>query len=93
MERKSTAEKRSEALIKAHEAAKAAREAGVVPQRKTWAERYAEKPKNLRLAIACQCHDCLGGEGVPGVREEIRGCTSKTCRLHPHRPYKMKGEE
>lgn len=66
--------------------------AGVPQRNKTWAERYAAKPKNLRLAIACHCHQCMGGEGVPGIREDIRGCTAKGCPLFTHRPYRLKGE-
>lgn len=64
--------------------------AGVPQRNKTWAERYAAKPKNLRLAIACFCMQCCGGEDASGVREQVRGCTAKGCPLYPHRPYKFK---
>lgn len=65
-----------------------------VPQRnKTWAERYAAKPKNLRLAVALHCVNCMGGPDVPSVREFVRGCTANGCALHPWRPYRWPGEE
>lgn len=62
-----------------------------VPQRnKTWVERYAARPTNLRLAIACMCMQCMGGESASGAREQVRGCTSTACPLHPHRPYQFR---
>ncbi len=51
-----------------------------------------EKPKTIRLAGRAFCIGCMGGESVPGVREQVRGCTAKTCALHPWRPFRFKGE-
>lgn len=50
------------------------------------------KPTSIRLAVRAFCLGCMGGESVPGVREQIRGCTAKSCALHPWRPYRFKGE-
>lgn len=47
---------------------------------------------SIRLAVRQFCVQCMGGEGVPGVREDVRGCTAKGCPLYRWRPFRAKGE-
>ena len=43
---------------------------------------------SLRAAINAMCRGCLYdlGSGNGGWREQVRGCSSSNCPLHPVRP-------
>ena len=49
-------------------------------------------PNSKVKAIAAFCFHCFGGTEIempdPGWKNMIRNCTSKTCPLRRHRPYK-----
>lgn len=71
-------------MNKALEAARKARKEGNVKSRR---EKFEERPTR-KLAIDLMCLHCLGGEGEPGVRNQVRNCTSVNCPLYIYRPYK-----
>lgn len=81
----------STALEKAHEARRAAKEAGQPIVRLDPIEKAKRKPTSLRLAISAKCADCVGWHGDPNPRGRIRDCPSTKCPLHPVRPYQKKG--
>lgn len=81
-------EARMAALESARAKKAADRAAGTAAKKRTISERHAAKPTNLRLAIAAFCVGCMGGEDAPGVREQVRGCSSPKCPLFRHRPYR-----
>ena len=83
----------STALEKAHEARRAAKEAGQTVVRLDPIEKAKRKPKSLRLAINAKCWDCVGGASDPGPRGRIRDCTVTKCPLHPNRPYQKGAED
>lgn len=51
---------------------------------------------SLRLAINAMCFHCMGcteSHYEPGVKEEIRDCSSQKCPLWYFRPYKARAKE
>ena len=79
------------AIEKAQAARRANIEAGGSIVRLSPIERAKQKPKSRTLAIKAKCWDCCGAGHDPGIKEAIRGCTSKeTCPLWPFRPYQRK---
>ena len=50
---------------------------------------------SLRSAINAMCKSCLydPGNGNGGWREQVRGCSSSNCALHPVRPLPVKGRK
>ena len=58
-----------------------------LPARKTWAEKVAENPNSLKIAICAKCWDCCCGDYNPNPRELIGLCPVTDCYLWPHRPY------
>ena len=58
-------------------------------------QKASANPKSLRFAINAFCFECMGGhQDEPFVTKEMRievaTCTSPTCPLHRHRPWKKK---
>jgi len=55
-------------------------------------ERAERKPTSLKLAIAANCFQCVGGRhgGPPAYPALIRECEIADCALHRHRPYQPK---
>lgn len=47
---------------------------------------------SLRAAIDAMCRSCLydPGNGNGGWREQVEGCSSSNCPLHPVRPLPVK---
>ena len=47
---------------------------------------------SLRAAIDAMCKSCLydPGNGNGGWREQVQGCSSSNCPLHPVRPLPVK---
>lgn len=57
--------------------------------RRTTAEKLADNPKSLRLAVNANCEDCesgLGG-GYRQIQYKIGNCPCTSCALHGVRPY------
>jgi hypothetical protein len=54
----------------------------------------ASRP-SLRSAIDAMCKNCLydPGNGNGGWREQIQGCSSSNCALHPVRPLPVKARK
>ena len=50
---------------------------------------------SLRSAINAMCKSCLydPGNGNGGWREQVGGCSSSNCALHPVRPLPVKGRK
>jgi hypothetical protein len=50
---------------------------------------------SLRVAIDAMCKSCLydPGNGNGGWREQVGGCSSSNCPLHPVRPLPVKGRK
>jgi len=50
---------------------------------------------SLRTAINAMCKSCLydPGNGNGGWREQIKGCSSSNCALHPVRPLPVKAKK
>ncbi len=80
------------ALEAAHEAARRKREAGEFVKEFNLVRRAHANPNSKVRAIAAMCFQCMGGTGTtmpdPGWKHMIRTCTSTTCALYGHRPYK-----
>lgn len=70
------------AIEKAQQALKKKREAGEI-QRLDPIAKALQNPNSLRLAINAKCWECVCGSIL-----EIRKCSSPTCPLYTHRPYK-----
>ena len=51
--------------------------------------------QSLRAAINAMCKSCLydPGTGNGGWREQVGGCPSSNCALHPVRPLPVKGRK
>ena len=51
--------------------------------------------RSLRAAINAMCKSCLydPGNGNGGWREQVGGCSSSNCALHPVRPLPVKGRK
>jgi len=52
-------------------------------------QRAFADPKSLRKAITAFCFECMGGDGEPGARKHVRGCTSPNCPLFRVRPWQQ----
>ena len=50
---------------------------------------------SLRSAINAMCKSCLydPGNGNGAWREQVRGCSSSSCALHPVRPLPVKARK
>lgn len=76
-------------LQKAQAAMAAKRAAGIEIERLNPAEKAAQNPASLRLAVNAKCFDCVGGANADnGYRRCIRECPSTKCALYQLRPYK-----
>lgn len=57
------------------------------------ADKLAENPSSLRLAINAKCWDCEGRDADPAVNWRIGNCVIPKCPLYAVRPFqKHKGK-
>jgi hypothetical protein len=54
----------------------------------TMSTTFTEAPMNgMRAAINMKCRDCIYDKCAPGTwRQQVEGCTIKSCSLWPYRP-------
>lgn len=80
------------AIEKAQERLREMREQGITPERLNPIQKAKRNPQSKQAAINAKCYECMGGDEEtapdPGWKDAIRGCTSTTCPLIPHRPYR-----
>ncbi len=50
-------------------------------------QRALAAPKSLRKAVTAFCFECVGGDGEPGARNQVRNCTAHRCPLFGVRPW------
>lgn len=51
------------------------------------------RKSHLYDAIALFCIECMGGDSVDNMRQEICNCTSDCCSLYEFRPYQHLRDE
>jgi hypothetical protein len=72
---------------KAKEAREAKKLAGIPVVILTPTEKARADPRSMRKAITAFCFECMGGTGMPSVRQEVANCTAPQCSLYPLRPW------
>lgn len=59
-----------------------------------WIKKAKLNPASRIIAIKAMCFQCMGGTETelpdPGWKKSIRECSSASCPLHGHRPYREK---
>ena len=76
-------------LEKARKRLQEMKEQGVKVKIRNTRQIWEDNKTSLRKSINAMCWECMGGEGTPNVRQDVRDCKSEPiCPLWYVRPWK-----